>query len=138
VDYLNATVGSTKDLEDVLGDSERLYVLQKLINLRQGKGTRESDQIPLRAMGPVYFNEYEARSEYYSQWLEENLNGNKMPSDPGERHMLLMKMRREAYEKLCDAVYKEKGFSADGIPLRETVEKCGLMDSQARDVLAAH
>ena len=59
VTYLNATTGSSKTLQDVLDDSERLYVLQKLINLRQGKGTRASDQIPERAMGPAFFNEYE-------------------------------------------------------------------------------
>ncbi|MGD8229462.1 MAG: aldehyde ferredoxin oxidoreductase C-terminal domain-containing protein, partial [Desulfobacteraceae bacterium] len=36
VKYLNATVGCKKTVQDVLDDSERLQILQKLINLRQG------------------------------------------------------------------------------------------------------
>jgi len=57
VSYFNATTGSNKKLEDILDDSERLYILQKLINLRQGKGTRASDQIPIRALDlPISMN----------------------------------------------------------------------------------
>jgi aldehyde:ferredoxin oxidoreductase len=59
----------------VLDDSERLQLLQKMINLRQGKGTRESDQIPLRAIAPVYVNEYLSRSEYYDGWLKNRMVG---------------------------------------------------------------
>jgi aldehyde:ferredoxin oxidoreductase len=136
VAYLNATTGSNKVLEDVLDDSERLYILQKLINLRQGKGTRISDQIPLRAMGPVYFNEYEARAEYYDEWLQQQLGDNKVPSSPEQRHKLLMEKRIQAYQQLCDIVYEKKGFTLEGIPKRETVEKFGLMDEQARQLLS--
>ncbi len=133
--FLNATVGTNKTLEDILNDSERLYILQKLINVRQGKGTRDSDQIPLRAMGPVFLNEYEARAEYYDQWLRDELGNNNVPEDSKKRHELLLKKRMEAYQNLCDTVYKEKGFSREGIPFPETVEKFGLMDDQARQLL---
>jgi len=135
VDYFNATTGSNKTLEDILDDSERLYILQKLINLRQGKGTRISDQIPLRAMGPVYFNEYESRADYYDQWLKEQLGDKDVPASPEERHKLLSEKRVEAYQQLCDIVYEKKGFTRDGIPKRETVEKFGLMDKQAKQLL---
>jgi aldehyde:ferredoxin oxidoreductase len=135
VRYLNATVGCNKTLDDMLNDSERLYVLQKMINLRQGKGTRAYDQIPLRAMGPAFFNEYEARSEYYDQWLQEQMNGNKMPDTPSERHKLLMDIRIDAYQSLCDTVYNLKGFSREGVPLPSTLERLGLMDDQARNLL---
>jgi len=137
VEYLNATTGSDKTLEDMLHDSERLYVLQKLVNLRHGKGTRASDQIPLRAMGPAYLNEYEARAEHYDQWLQENLDGEALPDTPEERHRLIVEKRREAYQRLCDVVYEEKGFTADGVPTRETVERFDLMDEQAAQLLAA-
>lgn len=137
VQYFNATVGKNRTLQDILDDSERLYVLQKLINLRQGKGTRKNDQIPLRAMGPVYANEYESRAEYYDEWLREQPGNEPVPDDPGERHKLLMKKRLEAYERLSDVVYEEKGFSRDGIPFPETVEKFGLMDDQAKQLLEA-
>ncbi len=135
VDYLNSTTGSQKTLQDVLDDSERLYILQKLINLRQGKGTRESDQIPQRAMGPVYLNEFEFRSEYYEEWLKENLDGDSMPDSAEDKHKLLMEKRNQLFQKLCDTVYKEKGFSPDAVPLPGTVEKFGLMDDQAKHLL---
>ena len=136
VSYLNATTGSNKKLEDILDDSERLYILQKLINLRQGKGTRISDQIPLRAMGPAYFNEYESRAEYYDEWLQQHLGDNRFPASPEERHKLLMEKRIEAYQQLCDIVYEKKGFTSEGVPKRETVERFGLMDEQARQLLS--
>jgi len=136
VAYLNATTGSNKSLQDVLDDSERLYILQKLINLRHGKGTRTSDQIPWRAIGPAYFNEYEARAEYYDEWLQQQLGDNKIPASPEQRHKLLMGKRVEAYQHLCDIVYEKKGFTSEGIPRRETVEKFGLMDEQAKQLLS--
>ncbi|MFC1861542.1 aldehyde ferredoxin oxidoreductase C-terminal domain-containing protein [Chloroflexota bacterium] len=135
VDYLNSTTGSNKSLQDVLDDSERLYILQKLINMRQGKGTRADDLIPLRAMGPVYFNEYQSRAEYYDEWLREQIGDNEIPDSPQQRHELLMEKREEAYQKLCDVVYEEKGYTRDGLLKRETVEKFDLMDEQARLLL---
>jgi len=135
VKYLNATTGSNKVLQDILDDSERLYILQKLINLRQGKGTRASDQIPQRAMGPAYFNEYQSRAEYYDEWLTKQLGVDKIPTSPEQRHKLLMEKRMQAYQQLCDIVYQEKGFTSDAIPKREVVEKFGLMDEKASRLL---
>jgi aldehyde:ferredoxin oxidoreductase len=137
VQYLNATVGSDKSLQDVLDDSERLQLLQKLINLRQGKGTKASDQIPLRAMGPVFPNEYEARSEYYDTWLMEQIDG-ELPESLDERLAELIRLRKEQYQQLCDVVYEEKGYSLDGIPLPETLNRFGLLDEQARALLSAY
>ena len=135
VQYLNATTGSSKELQDVLDDSERLYILQKLVNLRQGKGTRESDQLPWRAMGPAFLNEYESRAEYYDEWLRENLDGAELPSSPEQRHQLVMEKREQAYQQLCDVVYEAKGFTSGGAPRRETVEQFGLLDEQASQLL---
>jgi aldehyde:ferredoxin oxidoreductase len=87
-------------------------------------------------MGPAYFNEYESRAEYYEEWLTEQLAADKVPSSPQERHELLIKMRKEAYQTLCDVVYKAKGFTPDAIPMRETVQKFDLMDEQADKLLA--
>jgi aldehyde:ferredoxin oxidoreductase len=135
VRYLNGTTGWNKTVEDILEGSERLHLLQKMINIRQGKGTRENDQIPLRAMGPAYFNEYEARSEYYDAWLREQLGEEGFPSDPRERHRLIMELRQEAYQRLCDAVYDEKGYTPDGVPLPEVLDRFGLLDDQAMALL---
>jgi aldehyde:ferredoxin oxidoreductase len=133
--YLNATTGSSKKLEDMLDDSERLYILQKLINIRHGKGTRVNDQIPIRALGPVYLNEYESRVEYYDERLKELLGEKEVPDTPEQRHELLIEKRLEAYQQLCDIVYEKKGFTSNGIPKRETVERFALMDEQARRLL---
>lgn len=138
VQYLNATVGSNKSLQDVLDDSERLYLLQKLINLRHGKGSRSSDQVPLRAMGPAFFNEYEARADYYDAWLRDQEAEGEIPKDPRGRHALITKLRKEAYERLCEAVYKEKRYDNDGIPMPETLEKFDLLDEQALNLLGAY
>lgn len=135
VAYFNATTGSDKSLNDILDDSERLYVLQKLINVRQGKGSRINDQIPLRAMGPVYLDEYENRAEYYDEWLQKQVGETNVPIDREQKHALLLELREKSYQKLCDTVYEEKGFTADGIPTFEIVEKFGLMDKQAEQLL---
>ena len=135
VQYLNATTGSQKTLQDILDDSERLQLLQKMINLRQGKGTRESDQIPLRAMGPVFLNEYEARAAYYDNWLKEAVGEKAVPDDPAARLEMIIGLRQAAYQKLCDSVYAEKGYTPDGVPLPETLEKFGLLDGQALGLL---
>jgi aldehyde:ferredoxin oxidoreductase len=135
VDYLNGTTGSQKSLQDVLDDSERLSILQKLINMRQGKGTRHDDQIPLRAMSPVYLNEYLSRAEYYAEWLKERLGDANLPESAEQRMGLLIEKRIEAYQELCDIVYKKKGYTSDGILKRETVVKFGLLDEQANRLL---
>ena len=136
VRYLNATTGSDKTLQDVLDDSERLHLLQKLINLRHGKGTRESDRIPVRAMGPVFSNEYSDRSDYYDKWLMDRMGDEKLPDDPESRHALILKLRQEAYDKLCDAVYEAKGYTQNAVPLLETVQNFDLLDQQAQQLLA--
>ena len=135
VDYLNSTTGFKKCFQDILYDSERLYLIQKLINLRQGRGTRASDQIPLRAMGPVFFNEYEARADYYDSWLKERTGEEKFPGDCEARHRMIMELRQQAYQRLCDAVYKEKGYTADAVPLPETLARFNLLDDQAITLL---
>jgi aldehyde:ferredoxin oxidoreductase len=122
-------------VQDILDDSERLQLLQKMINLRQGKGTRDSDLIPLRAMGPVFFNEYEAREEYYDQWLEERVGLGNVPDDPRERHKLLLELRQQAYQDLCDAVYQTKGYTPEAVPLPETLDRFGLLDNKAMSLL---
>jgi aldehyde:ferredoxin oxidoreductase len=136
VSFLNGTTGSRKTLEDVLDDSERLYILQKLINLRQGKGTRASDQIPVRALGPAYLNEYQSRADFYDSLLKEQLKDSTLPATAEEKHRILIEKRLAAYQQLCDIVYEKKGFTSEAIPKRATVEKAGLLDEQASRLLS--
>ncbi|MDY6881304.1 MAG: aldehyde ferredoxin oxidoreductase C-terminal domain-containing protein [Thermodesulfobacteriota bacterium] len=135
VAYFNAMVGSNKTLEDILNDSERLHLLQKMINIRHGKGTRRNDQIPLRAMAPAFLDEYLGREAYYDEWLRQRGEGKGVPEDLKARHEMLVKLRKEDFDHLCDAVYTEKGYSQDAIPLSATLERFDLLDEQARQLL---
>ena len=58
-----------------------------------------------------------------------------MPASPEQRHQLLIEKRIEAFQQLCDVVYEKKGFTPSGIPKRATVEKFGLMDEPAKQLL---
>jgi aldehyde:ferredoxin oxidoreductase len=135
VSYLNGTTGSKKTLQDVLDDSERLLLLQKMLNLRQGRGTRSHDQIPLRAMAPVHSAEYKFRADYYDEWLKQNLGTDLLPQSQEQRHELLIEKRLEQYQQLCDIVYEKKGYNSNGVPKRETIERFALLDKQAEDLL---
>jgi hypothetical protein len=86
-------------------------------------------------MGPAFFNEFESRAEYYGEWLKEQLGNDVVPASPEQRHELIIESRMKAYQQLCDVVYKAKGFTSEGIPKRETVEKFGLIDEQAKQLL---
>jgi aldehyde:ferredoxin oxidoreductase len=137
--YYGATIGVTKTVQDILNDSERLHLLQKMINLRQSKGTRAFDQVPLRAMGPAYFDEYQSRNDYYEDWLKEHCGKNDdLPASPEAKHKVLLKLRQKAYQKLCDAVYKAKGYSPDAVPLAETLVKFDLLDEKAEALLKTY
>jgi hypothetical protein len=58
-----------------------------------------------------------------------------VPKTAEARHLLVTKLREDAYKKLCDAVYKHKGYTPDAIPLPEILEKFDLLDEQAVDLL---
>ena len=88
-------------------------------------------------MAPVFMNEYESRSDYYDSWLKDQAGKKEIPDDPQARHRLVVDLRKEAYEKLCDAVYEEKGYTQDAVPLPETLEKFDLLDEQARALLVS-
>lgn len=130
VDYylelVNGTFGTNKTLEDLLLESERCYLLQKLINLRQGYGTREYDSIPLRAMAPVFMPEYLSRKDYYEAYLREYAKLHLDGTSDEERMLLLQDFRRKQYETLTDVVYQEKGYDRNGIPTDETMKRLGF------------
>jgi aldehyde:ferredoxin oxidoreductase len=135
VEYYNGTVGAHKSLEDLLRDSERLYTLQKLINLKHGVGTREHDQIPLRAMSPVYVEEYRSRQERYDRQLTEIVGGKRLPADAQQRLDLLIAIRQKQYQELCDTVYQEKGYDRNGVPTHETLAAFDLLDAETQALI---
>jgi len=139
VDFANGTLGTDLTLDDIIFASERLYTFQKLFNLRQGNGTRVHDYIPERAMGPATTEEYESRQELYDAQLAERLGVEieELPVNSEERRVKLMEFRYQDFEKLMDAVYAEKGYDSNAVPTDETVEKFGLLDDVAKEILKA-
>ncbi len=135
VELVNSTLGNCHTLDDILLDSERCYTLHKLINLRQGFGTREYDAIPLRAMAPVYMNEFLSRRDFYVRQLRDEL-GIDIDGKTDEGLLeLIQSKRREFYEELTDTVYEEKGYDGHGIPKDETLLRVGLDKQEYYDIL---
>ncbi len=136
LELVNSTLGTEKTLDDLLLESERCYLLHKLINLRQGFGTRTHDKIPLRAMAPVFIDEFSSRREYYVNYLRENTAIHINGQDDAELLRNLQDHRRQQYEILTDTVYAEKGFDMNGVPLDETLERLGFDEPEYREIVS--
>ncbi len=126
LEFVNATLGTKKTLDDLLTESERSYLLHKLINLRQGFGTRKHDAIPLRAKAPVFMNEFLSRRKYYEEYLIKEIGIDTSGMNTEEMLKKLQDYRNQQYEKLTDAVYNEKGYDPHGIPLDKTLIRLGF------------
>lgn len=135
LELVNATLGTEKTLQDLLDDSERCYLLHKLINLRQGFGTRDFDMIPLRAMSPVFINEFQSRKAYYEKYLQEVVGVDTADMDDQGMLRTLQAYRKQRYEILTDSVYAEKGFDLNGIPLDTTLERLGMHSKDYFEIL---
>jgi aldehyde:ferredoxin oxidoreductase len=135
LDFVNATLGTQKTLDDLLGESERCYLLHKLINLRQGFGTRAHDYVPLRAMAPVYLNEFESRRDYYLQYLREEAGIETEGKSDETLLEALQTYRVDRYETLIDRVYRRKGYDENGVPTEETLDRLGFTEPEYREIV---
>lgn len=135
LDLVNGTLGTEKKLEDLLDESERCYLLHKLINLRQGYGTRDDDAIPLRAMAPVFMNEFLSRKDYYLNYINDVIGVSTDNKTDEELLRLLQDFRIAQYEQLTDVVYNEKGYDIYGIPLDETLQRLGFERKEYMDIV---
>lgn len=135
LELVNATFGTEKTLQDLLDESERCYLLHKLINLRQGFGTRSHDTIPLRAMAPVFMNEFKSREDYYRTYLKDVVAVDIEAMSDKELLAALQAYRRDQYEQLTDAVYAEKGYDENGIPTDETLRRLGFEGEGYAEIL---
>ena len=106
--------------------SEKVYNFQRVFNLRMGYGTKKYDMPPYRSIGPVTKEEYESRQERYDKQLKEILNIDTAGKSTEEKMKILRKYREDQYEKLVEAVYKRRGWDANGIPKPETLKKLGI------------
>ena len=137
-DFFSAVTGRKVGPEDLITMSEAVYNFQRIFNLKMGYGTREHDTIPYRAMGPVTDEEYESRAERYDTQLKEIHGIDISVMDVPAKVAALRKKREEQYELLKDAVYKRRGWTANGIPTVETVKRLGIDFPEVLGVLKAN
>ena len=133
--YFESVTGRKAGPDDLIEMSERVYNFQRIFNLRMGFGQREHDHIPYRAMGPVTAEEYESRQERFDRQLIEKYHLDINGMDTAEKAALLREKREADYEMLKDAVYKRRGWTADGIPTLATVKRLGIDFPEVIEVL---
>jgi aldehyde:ferredoxin oxidoreductase len=131
VALFSGTTGKEVTKEDLIIMSERVYNFQRVFNLRMGggtpgAGTRTQDRIPVRSQGPVTVEEYESRAERYDKQLREKVGINPAGLTTAEKLAAIKAYRRDQYQQLCDAVYKRRGWNANGIPTVEKLKELGI------------
>jgi aldehyde:ferredoxin oxidoreductase len=135
VDIFNAVTGKNIDKHELILQSERVYTFQRLFNFRMGYGTRKYDQIPYRSVGPVTIEEYSSREERYDGQLKDKWNWDPTGKSVEEKHQKTREFREDAYQKLCDAVYKRRGWDNNGVPTIEKVKALGIGRSDIIEML---
>ncbi len=136
--FFSAMTGRSSDPDDLIEMSERSYNFQRVFNLRQGFGRREHDAIPYRSVGPVTEAEYLSRQDRYDTQLRETWGIEPEGKSTAERVALLRKKREEQYQLLCDAVYSRRGWTADGVPTLETVQRLGIDFPDVVELITPH
>lgn len=136
--YFYAITGKKVTVDDIIFMSERVYNFQRIFNLRMGFGTREYDAIPYRAVGPVTKEEYESRAERYDKQLKEKVGFDPKAKSTEEKMAVLRKHREMEYERLKDAVYKRRGWNANGVPTLEKAKTLGIDFPDVVELLQKH
>ncbi len=125
-DFFTSVTGRKVTPDDLISMSEAVYTFQRVFNLKMGYGRRQHDTIPYRAVGPVTVEEYESRMERYDKQLVEKHGADIQGLSVEDRVAALRKFREAQYEELKNAVYKRRGWTADGIPTVATVKRLGI------------
>lgn len=113
--------------DDLLAQSERVYTFQRLLALKLGYGTRSSDTIPYRAMGPVTADEYESRAErYYDRQLRDQVGIDPTHMTTPAKMAALRQFREAQYIKLTNTVYARRGWDNNGIPTLAKIRALGI------------
>lgn len=135
VDIFNAVTGKKIDKQELIKQSERVYNFQKVFNLRMGYGTRKDDIPPYRSMGPVTKEEYLSRQQRYDKQLKDILGIDIKPLSIEERMAELRRYREKQYEKLCEAVYKRRGWTQNAVPTLEHIKELGIDYPEVMEVV---
>jgi aldehyde:ferredoxin oxidoreductase len=126
VKIFEGVTGKEVTADDLIDQSERVYNLQRVFNLRLGKGLREHDAIPYRSAGPVTEEEYLSRQERYDTQLREWLDLDPEEMTLEEKMAAHREYRTQQYEHLIDAVYERRGWTEKGVPTPEKLKALGI------------
>lgn len=126
VELFNSVTGKHINEEEIILQSERVYNFQRVFNLKMGFGTKEYDIIPYRSQGPVTVEEYVSRQDRYDKQIKELIGIDIESKSIVEKIKIIRAFREEQYTKLCQAVYKRRGWSPKGIPTVEHLQKLGI------------
>lgn len=124
--YKGVTGDTTFDKFELVRMSERVYNFQRVFNIRRGFGLRKHDAQPYRAAGPVTVDEYESRAERYDKQMKELIGVDPTGKSTEEKVAITRKYREDRYEQLLDAVYKRRGWNANGVPTIEHLKNIGM------------
>jgi len=124
--FFEGMTGIALDEETMLRQSARVHNLQRVMSYMLGRGTREHDLPPYRAVGPVTAEEYESRRDRYDKQIKELLHTDPTRKSVAEKIALLREYRRGQYEKALDVVYERRGWDRHGVPKRERLAELGI------------
>lgn len=126
VRFVQGITGKAVTKEDLIFQSERVYNFQRVFNVRMGYGRRSNDAIPYRSAGPVTEEEYTSRADRYDQQLRDKVGFEPEGKTTAEKVAALRAYREAQYEQLTDAVYKRRGWTADGVPTLAKLHELGI------------
>ena len=138
VDIYKAITGKPMDKHELIRQSERVYNFQKVFCMRMGAGHREGDLPPYRAVGPVTEEEYLSRQERYDTLLKEKIGVDPTGKSTAEKMDITRKYREDQYRQLVDAVYDRKGWTPEGVPTLEHLQKIGMDLPEVIEVVQRH
>jgi aldehyde:ferredoxin oxidoreductase len=129
-DFYNGMLGTDMTWEKIFEQTDRDINLQRVMNAMVfGEETGKNDWIPDRAIGPTDDGLYDAEKAYHDAEISAILG---KPTEEiqkmltGEKREALMKHRKGQLRELVQAYYRERGWSASGIPTVDTLKKIGL------------
>jgi aldehyde:ferredoxin oxidoreductase len=136
--FFEGMTGRPLDEATMLAQSARVYNLQRCLSVLLGKGKREDDIPPYRAMGPVTPEEYESRAERYDKQLLEILKVDPAGRSTVEKMAILRRHREDQYRQVTDAAYQARGWTPNGVPSLARLKELGIDLPEIVRIVAGH
>ncbi len=124
--FFEGMTGIPVDEDKMLLQAERVFNLQRLMSYYFGRGTREDDMPPLRAIGPATVEEYLSREERYDKQMKEEIGIDPEGKSAEEKLAITRDHRFKQYNKVIDAAYKRRGWDENGVPTVERLKQIGI------------